>query len=89
VGRSVTLERTNPATGAETREAASEHANHGGTSVQIGDRIEILDRSGGRVVFPSLPANLRARPTLSVTLDSANAGTRPATLNYLSRGLGW
>lgn len=89
VGRSVTLVRTNPATGAETREAASVLANNGGTIVQIGDRIEILDRSGGRVVFPSLPANLRARPTLSVTLDSANAGTRPATLNYLSRGLGW
>lgn len=89
VGQSVTLVRTNPATGAETREAARVLANNGGTIVQIGDRIEILDSNAGRVVFPSLPANLRARPTLSVTLDSANAGTRPTTLNYLSRGLGW
>ena len=89
VGQSVTLVRTNPATGAETREAARVLANNGGTIVQVGDRIEVLDRNTGRVVFPSLPANLRARPTLSVTLDSANAGTRPATLNYLSRGLGW
>ncbi|PMY01517.1 DUF4139 domain-containing protein, partial [Pseudomonas sp. MPR-R2A5] len=64
-------------------------ANNGGTIVQVGNRIEILDSNAGRVVFPSLPANLRARPTLSVTLDSANAGTRPATLNYLSRGLRW
>ena len=89
VGQSVTLVRTNPATGAETRESARILANNGGTIVQIGNRIEVLDRYGGRVIFPSLPPNLRARPTLSVTLDSASAGTRPATLNYLSRGLGW
>lgn len=89
VGQTVTLVRTNPATGAETRESARILANNDGTIVQIGTRIEVLDRYGGRVIFPSLPANLRARPTLSVTLDSASAGTRPATLNYLSRGLGW
>ena len=89
VGQTVTLVRTNPATGAETSESARILANNGGTVVQIGSRIEMLDRYGGRVIFPSLPANLRARPTLSVTLDSASAGTRPATLNYLSRGLGW
>jgi hypothetical protein len=65
VGQSVTLVRTNPATGAETREAARVLANNGGTIVQVGNRIEILDS------------------------NSANAGTRPATLNYLSRGLGW
>ena len=89
VGQTVTLVRTNPASGAETRESARILANNGGTIVQIGNRIEVLDRYGGRVIFPSLPPNLRARPTLSVTLDSASAGTRSATLNYLSTGLGW
>lgn len=89
VGQTVTLARINPATGAETRETARVLANNGGTIVQIGDRIEILDRYGGRVIFPSLPPNLRARPTLSITLDSTSAGARPATLNYLSRGFGW
>ncbi|WP_426264287.1 DUF4139 domain-containing protein [Sphingomonas sp. PWP1-2] len=89
VGQTVTLVRTNPATGAETREEARVLANNGGTIVQIGSRIEVLDRSAGRVIFPTLPPNLRARPTLSVTLDSDAAGTRPATLSYLSRGLGW
>jgi hypothetical protein len=49
----------------------------------------VLDQSNARVVFASLPPNLRARPTLSVTLDSSQAGARPVTLNYLSRGLGW
>jgi hypothetical protein len=89
VGQTVTLVRTNPATGAETREEARVLANNGGTIVQVGSRIEVLDRSAGRVIFPTLPPNLRARPTLSVTLDSDAAGTRPATLSYLSRGLGW
>jgi hypothetical protein len=88
VGLTVTVVRTNPATGAETRESARVLANNGGTIVQIGDRIEVL-RDTAQVVFPSLPAGLRARPTLSITLDAAAAGARPVTLSYLSRGLGW
>ena len=89
VGQTVTLVHTNPATGAERRDTARILANNNGTVVQVDGHVEILDRYGGRVIFPSLPPNLRARPTLSVTVDSASAGTRPATLNYLSRGLGW
>ena len=88
VGQTVTLVRSDTK-GGEIRENARILANNGGTVVQIGNRIEVLDRYGGRVIFPSLPPNLRARPTLSVTLDSTASGTRPATLNYLSRGLGW
>ena len=89
IGRTVTLVRTNPQTGAETSETARVLANNGGTVVQIGNRIEILSGTQGRVVFQSLPPNLRARPTLSITLESATAGARPMTLNYLSTGFGW
>lgn len=89
VGRTITVIRTDPVTKAEIREEARVLANNNGTIVQIGNRIEVLERMGARVVFSSLPPNLRARPTLSVTLDSASAGARPVTLNYLSRGLGW
>lgn len=90
VGRSITIVRTHPTTGAETREQARVLANNGGTIVQIGNRIEILERmQNARVLFDSLPPNLRARPTLSVTLDSESAGNRPLTLSYLSRGFGW
>lgn len=87
VGQTVTLVRTNPATGAETSEPAEVLANNNGTIVRVGNRIEIL--GGQRVVFPSLPPGLRARPTLSVTLDSSRAGRRPVTLSYLSRAFGW
>lgn len=83
--------RTNPATGAETRERATVLSTAGGTVVQIGDRIEVLRDDGlpVRVIFDRVPPNLRARPTLSVTLESNRAGTRPAAIRYLTGGLGW
>jgi hypothetical protein len=91
VGQTVTLLRTNPATGAETRERAKVLATNGGVVIQVGDRIEVLRDDGlpVRVIFDRVPPNLRAKPTLSVTMDSTRAGTRPLTLSYLTTGLGW
>jgi hypothetical protein len=91
VGETITLVRTNPATGAETRERARVLAANGGVVLQIGDRIEVLRDDGlpVRVIFDRVPENLRARPTLSVTVQSERAGRRPVTLTYLSQGLGW
>ena len=87
IGQIVTIVRVDPA-GKETRESARVLANNNGTVVQIGNRIEVL-APGTRVIFPTLPPDLRARPTLSVTIDSSTAGPRPVTLNYLTNGLGW
>lgn len=91
VGQTVTLLRTNPATGIETRERAKVLSVAGGTVLQIGDRIEVLRDDGlpVRVIFDRVPPNLRARPTLSVNLDSTRAATRPVALRYLTNGLGW
>jgi hypothetical protein len=91
VGQQITLVRTNPATGAETRERATVLAVNGGVVLRIGDRIEVLrdDSLPVRVIFDKVPENLRARPTLSVTLESTRGGTRPVTLSYLTPGLGW
>lgn len=91
VGQTVTLLRTNPATGAETRERATVLATNGGVVLRIGDRIEILRDDGlpVRVIFDSIPPNLRARPTLSVTVDAQRGGSRPLSLSYLTPGLGW
>ncbi len=91
VGRQITIVRVNPATGAETREQAEVLAANGGVVLRIGERIEVLRDDGlpVRVIFDKVPDNLRARPTLSVTIDAARAGTRPATLSYLTPGLGW
>ncbi|MFN3944289.1 MAG: DUF4139 domain-containing protein [Allosphingosinicella sp.] len=91
VGETITLVRTNPATGAETRERARVLAANGGVILQIGDRIEVLRDDGlpVRVIFDRVPENLRARPTLSVTVQTERGGRRPATLTYLTPGLGW
>src|SRR3546814_8710120 len=91
VGGTITLLRTNPATGAETRERAKVLAVNGGVVLQIGSRIEILRDDGMpvRVIFDKIPPNLRAKPTLSITVDSDRAGTRPATLSYLTNVLVW
>ena len=91
VGQEVTLVRTNPATGAETRERAKILAANGGIVMQIGSRIEVLRDDGlpVRVIFDRVPPNLRARPTLSVTIEAARGGTVPARLSYLTPNLGW
>lgn len=91
VGETITLVRTNPATGAETRERARVLAVNNGVVLQIGDRIEVLrdDSLPVRVIFDRVPENLRARPTLSVTLETQGGGVRPVTLTYLTPGLGW
>ena len=91
VGETITLVRTNPATGAELRERARVLAANGGVVLQIGDRIEVLRDDGlpVRVIFDRVPENLRARPTLSVTVQGERAGRRPVTLTYLTAGLGW
>ncbi|HEY6916405.1 MAG TPA: DUF4139 domain-containing protein, partial [Allosphingosinicella sp.] len=91
VGETVTLVRTNPATGKEERERATVLAANGGVVLRIGNRIEVLRDDGlpVRVIFDKVPENLRARPTLSVTLQSEKSGPRPVRLGYLTRGLDW
>ena len=90
VGQTITLVRTNPASGAETREQAIVLAANGGVVLQIGNRIEVLRDDGlpVRVIFDKVPPNMRADPTLSMTVQGA-AGTREASLRYLTPGLGW
>ena len=91
VGETITLVRTNPATGAEARERALVLSANAGVVLQIGNRIEVLRDDGlpVRVIFDKVPENLRARPTLSVTLEAARGGPQPLTLTYLTPGLGW
>lgn len=87
VGQTVGVLRTNPATGAETRETAQVLATNNGTVLRFADRIET--GVPGRLTFSSIPANLRERPTLVVKLESATAGRQVAELSYLSGGLSW
>ncbi len=90
VGHTVTIVRINPANGAETRTPAEVLATNGGVVLKIGDHIEVLRDDGlpTRVIFDKVPDNLRASPTLSVSVE-AKAGQREGTLSYLTPGLGW
>ncbi|MFI4976461.1 MAG: DUF4139 domain-containing protein [Caulobacterales bacterium] len=91
VGQDVRIVRTNPGNGHEVTETATVLAANEGVVLRIGDRIEVLRDDGvpTRVIFDKVPDNLRARPTLSVTVDSDRAGPRLATLSYLTTGLAW
>ena len=86
VGREVTVIRTNPSNGAETREKATVLAAGQGTVLRFGDRIET--GVPGRIVYDSVPPNLRDRPTLSVLFDGAG-GNQTLELSYLTGGLSW
>ncbi|SCX89158.1 hypothetical protein SAMN05216420_101242 [Nitrosospira sp. Nl5] len=87
LGKEVTVIRTNPATGAETREAATVLATNGGTVLKFGDRIET--GIPGRLAFPGVPENLRDRPTLVISLINPVADEQHLELSYLTEGLSW
>ena len=91
VGREIEIVRTNPGTGGQTTEKAIVLSVNDGVVLKIGNRIEVLRDDGipTRVVFSSIPENLRAQPTLSVTVDAASGGPRDTTLSYLTTGLSW
>ena len=91
VGQQVRIVRTNPGDGKETTETATVLAANGGVVLKIGDRIEVLRDDGAptRVIFDKVPETLRARPTLSVTVEADKPGPRLVTLSYLTTGLSW
>ena len=91
VGETVLLVSVNPANGRETRRRATILAVNGGVVIESEGRIEVLRDDGipTRVIFERVPPNLRAQPTLSVTVDSAREGERDARLTYLTGGLSW
>ncbi|GBG13027.1 uncharacterized protein NMK_0565 [Novimethylophilus kurashikiensis] len=87
VGKTVTIVKTNPATGAESSELAHVLANNAGTVLKFSDRIET--GVPGRIVYPEVPANLRERPTLVMSLTNSGAANQDVELSYLTGGLGW
>jgi len=87
VGREVGVVRTHPATGQETREEATVLSANNGVVLRMGDRIET--GVPGRLVFDKVPATLRDRPTLVMSLANDGGGSREVELSYLTGGLGW
>ncbi|HJW33818.1 MAG TPA: DUF4139 domain-containing protein [Holophagaceae bacterium] len=71
----------------EVREEATVLATNSGVVLQFADRIETS--VPGRLVYPKVPATLRARPTLVITLNSALEKAQALELSYLTSGLSW
>ena len=86
LGKEITVIRTNPATGVETRETSTVLATSGPV-LRFADRIET--GVSGRLVFPGVPDNLRDRPTLVISLTNPSAGEQNLELSYLTSGLSW
>lgn len=87
VGQTVGVVKTHPTTGVETMEEATILSASNGVVIKIGDRIET--GIPGRIVYKSVPPNLRARPTLVLQLDSEASGPQKIELSYLTGGLSW
>jgi len=87
VNRSVSIIRTNPATGLETTEQAQVLSANSGVVLKIGERIET--GIPGRIIYSDVPANLRDRPTLVMSLDNTGSAMQDVELSYLTAGLAW
>ena len=90
--RQVTLTRTNKATGVvRTQEAFITAGPYGGVILQTAAGYEALHCTGlpERMGYGSVPANLSAKPTLSVITNSDTAVTAKLTLTYMAAGFGW
>jgi len=91
VGRTVTVvsQKPNPdGPGArEVREDAEVLATNNGVVLKFPDRIETS--VPGRIIYPGVPGNLRARPTLVLGLHSGSDRPQKLELTYLTGGLTW
>jgi hypothetical protein len=91
VGETVTVVRTNPATGEAVQKRAVLRSGPDGAVVEIDGRFEALTCSGltERIIFDAMPEGLSDQPVLSVRTRAATAGRYTVTLAYLATGLQW
>lgn len=88
IGRQVILSTVNPVTGIEQRENAWVLSSTGsGTVLKTADHIKT--DALGQLLFPDVPTDLRDRPTLTMLIDTEEAGEVSAALTYLTNGLSW
>lgn len=87
VGQAVRVARINYATGVETIEDAVILSAVNGVVLKVGDRIET--EVPGRLIYKTVPPNLRERPTLVLQLNSATSEPQKVELDYLTGGLSW
>ena len=87
IGQTVSVVKSNPATGVESKENAIVLAASNGVVLKMADRIET--GMPGRIIFDNVPSNLRDRPTLVIGGDNRGEATQDIALSYLTGGLSW
>lgn len=87
VGREVKLYQKNYYTEREEIVDATILSNNGGTIYRIGD--EITFNHPGRIIFPKVPEDLIAKPTLVWLLENTMAGSQKVEASYLTNGINW
>ena len=91
LGQRVHLRRTSKATGKVTEQEAIVRASGDGIVVQTKSGVEALRCTGlnETLLAPNVPADLSAKPTLSVRARSAQAVETTVTLTYLTSNFDW
>jgi hypothetical protein len=91
IGQTVTITRTNPATGRVTRTAATIVSAGEGVVFATAEGNEALYCSGlpERLEFHVVPGELLAKPQLSVRLAAGEPGPRTVKVSYLAHGFAW
>ncbi|HZO95210.1 MAG TPA: DUF4139 domain-containing protein [Candidatus Baltobacteraceae bacterium] len=87
VGRDVVVLHPAGKNGHRARETARVLAANGGVVLRYADRIETT--VNGDIAYPSLPPNLRDRPTLVTDVIATRGGARDVELDYLTGGMSW
>jgi hypothetical protein len=87
VGKEVKLYQKNPYTEREEVVTATLLSNNGLPIFRIGD--EITFGHPGRIIFPGVPENLNAKPTLVWMLENTLPSMQKIEASYLTNGINW
>ncbi|HXY55309.1 MAG TPA: DUF4139 domain-containing protein [Nitrospirota bacterium] len=87
VGKEVKLYIRNPYTEREEVVAATLLSNNGQPIFKIGD--EITFGHPGRIVFPGVPEDLNAKPTLVWMIENGLTSAQKIEASYLTSGINW
>lgn len=90
-GQHVILKRTDPASGAVVEERARIRSAADRLVVETSRGIEAVHCSGlnQTLIYPGVPANLSAKPVLSMLTKDQPGGTVTITLAYIATGFDW
>ncbi len=87
VGKEVKLYQMNPYTEREQTVTATVLSNNGQPIFKIGD--EITYGYPGRIIFPGVPEDLNAKPTLIWMLENSLTTMQKIEASYLTNGINW